>query len=167
MLHHFPHAICRFGTAIKALVERISDLPSTQASGQICLVEKCSRLCSYRAPKSQSKNDPWEAPNHEVDLTKPYRQRAVLSVTFSGREANSFSQDTLLFDLLSKISKWIDFGSFGQRCRSGKTSLHPGMCRTMHPARFHASIGPLFLPLCFRHFNLCKPLKPAPYSKTS
>ena len=49
-LHHFPNFICRFGTAINAVVER-----SPEASQRTGLPhQKCSRLCNYR---SQSKND--------------------------------------------------------------------------------------------------------------
>ena len=50
-LHHFPHAICRFGTAINAVVERSPEAPSQRTD---LPHQKCSRLCNYR---SHSKND--------------------------------------------------------------------------------------------------------------
>ena len=80
---------------------------------------------------------------------------SVPSVTFSCPEANSFSQDSLLLDLLwSKVQKWQDIPAswpVADQAFSRLSSIH----RSTFPVA------------CFRHFSLCKPLKPSPYSKTS
>ena len=112
---------------------------------------KMLQIVTTGAPASQTKWL-WEVSNHEVDLTKPYPRRAVPSVAFSGPEANSFSQDSLLSDLRSKISKWPvpDQASKKLSCSE---------CE-----RIHWSTCPV---AGFRHFSLCKPLKSAPSSKTS